>query len=344
MSRVYRLCHACFLALFFVTYLFLSQQPLYQVGSITLSTFIPPRSTISTSSAAVSSFSQPFLVSSGYGLFRMMTGVSTDQWPAGVSGVSGAPPSLVSRPEIQIEGYDSSTDSWKTVPFSYKPSGAFHMPRFVAPHQPRLDWQMWFAALSDYSRQPWLINLMNKLLQGGDNSADVMKLLDSNQYRLLFTESNNRPLYIRSRLFHLDFTRYNYSWATQQGAAKCVLAQSGNIRDIEHQPWWCESFVAEYTPALERDNGSVKAFLEGNGIVSRDPQNEDQKLKFCLRSSISFAHITHRGSSNDHDKGAAATTSDFYYYDFMDKIVLLMQERLQYLVCNSLRLRKYLTF
>ena len=35
-----------------------------------------------------------------------------------------------------------------------------------APHQPRLDWQMWFAALGRYEHNPWLIHLIYRLLVG----------------------------------------------------------------------------------------------------------------------------------------------------------------------------------
>ena len=336
LTVVYRILHACFLGLFFLTYLYLSQEPLYQVRANTFSTSMPPQSIITTTASTVSSFSRPFLISSGYGLFRMMTGVSQEPPHVGAVGVSGAPPSIVSRPEIQIEGYDASTNSWKTVPFSYKPSGAFHSPRFVAPHQPRLDWQMWFAALSDYSHQPWFIHLIHKLLQGGDYSADVVKLLDSYQYSLLFPEPNGRPLYVRARLFHLDFTRNNNSWVKQQCALeKSILAQQ-KLQTERKQPWWYETFVTEYTPALERDNGSVKAFLEGNGIISRYAQNENQKLKHCFHSAMA------NNKTGESDSSDVRNTVSSDPLGVSDKLIFLLHERLQYLVCNSLNIRKYL--
>jgi len=34
----------------------------------------------------------------------------------------------------------------------------------TAPHQPRLDWQMWFAALASYQNNPWFLNLVYRLL------------------------------------------------------------------------------------------------------------------------------------------------------------------------------------
>ena len=35
---------------------------------------------------------------------------------------------------------------------------------YTAPHQPRLDWQMWFAALGSYQHNPWFLNLVYRLL------------------------------------------------------------------------------------------------------------------------------------------------------------------------------------
>jgi hypothetical protein len=70
-------------------------------------------------------------------------------------------------------------------------------PRFVAPHQPRLDWQMWFAALSSYRSQPWFQNFLVRLLQG---SPDVLALLQRNPF------PDHPPRYIRSRLYDYRFT------------------------------------------------------------------------------------------------------------------------------------------
>ena len=67
----------------------------------------------------------PFMLSNSYGLFRTMT---------------------TTRPEIEIEESEDG-ETWRAVAFRYKPGDPGRAPRFVAPHMPRLDWQMWFAAL-----------------------------------------------------------------------------------------------------------------------------------------------------------------------------------------------------
>ncbi len=83
---------------------------------------------------------------SSYGLFRRMTGVG-------------------GRPEVIIEGSDSLNGPWKEYHFMYKPGNLSQAPQFVLPHQPRLDWQMWFAALGSYEHNPWFISLLYRLLE-----------------------------------------------------------------------------------------------------------------------------------------------------------------------------------
>lgn len=88
-------------------------------------------------------------LSNGYGLFRRMTGVG-------------------GRPEVVVEyTYDDVTENenptWHELEFLYKPGNLSRAPPFVAPHQPRLDWQMWFAALGSSSHNPWFINFIYRL-------------------------------------------------------------------------------------------------------------------------------------------------------------------------------------
>lgn len=48
----------------------------------------------------------------------------------------------------------------------YKPGNVSAVPPVVTPHQPRLDWQMWFAALGPHTQSPWFSSLVRRLLQG----------------------------------------------------------------------------------------------------------------------------------------------------------------------------------
>jgi hypothetical protein len=117
---------------------------------------------------------QPFEIINRYGLFAVMT---------------------TTRPEIIIEGSDDRV-TWKEYSFRYKPGNLHRDLPFVAPHQPRLDWQMWFAALGNYQESPWMQSLMYRLLRG---DASVLALLDPPPF-------HKPPRYIRALLYMYDFT------------------------------------------------------------------------------------------------------------------------------------------
>lgn len=118
----------------------------------------------------------PFRSINSYGLFAVMT---------------------PSRPEIVVEG-SRDGKTWTAYQFKYKPQELDRRPRFVAPHQPRLDWQMWFAALGDYRGNPWFVNFCVRLLQA---KPEVLALLSKNP----FPESP--PLYIRAVVYDYRFTK-----------------------------------------------------------------------------------------------------------------------------------------
>src|SRR5262245_63506302 len=74
------------------------------------------------------------------------------------------------RDEIIIEGsYDGV--EWREYEFRYKPGDIAREPRWNIPHQPRLDWQMWFAALEDPRRLVWFSRFLERLLQNEDRKS-----------------------------------------------------------------------------------------------------------------------------------------------------------------------------
>ena len=75
-------------------------------------------------------------------------------------------------------------------------SKIFHC--FSVPHQPRLDWQMWFAALGSYQYNPWFISLIDKLL---NNKKDVLALLAKNPFH------ERAPQFIKSTLYLYGYTK-----------------------------------------------------------------------------------------------------------------------------------------
>ncbi len=141
----------------------------------------------------------PFDSLNSYGLFAMMT---------------------TERPEIIIEGSDDGK-TWLPYEFRYKPGDLKRPPAFVAPHQPRLDWQMWFAALSDYQQNRWFVNFCLRLLQG---APEVLALMEKNPF------PDAPPRYIRAQLYEYIFTDLKERRA--DGA------------------WWRREYKGEYLPAI----------------------------------------------------------------------------------------------
>ena len=102
-----------------------------------------------------------------------------------------------SRPEIIVEGSNDRI-TWETYDFRWKPGELTDAPKWVAPHQPRLDWQMWFAALQgSYQRTPWFLDFMGALLQG---KPEVLQLLAENPF------PDAPPRYVRAVLYDYHFT------------------------------------------------------------------------------------------------------------------------------------------
>ena len=119
----------------------------------------------------------------GYGLFRVMT---------------------TQRFEIVIEG-GADTVHWREYRFRWKPGDPARHPAFVAPHMPRLDWQMWFAALDPEGARDWLVPLLRRLLEG---TPEVVTLLGENPF------PSAPPRYVR-----LVYYRYRFSTPTERATS-----------------------------------------------------------------------------------------------------------------------------
>ena len=134
-----------------------------------------------------------------YGLFAVMT---------------------TTRSEIIIEGSDDG-QNWKAYEFPYKPGDVNRHLSWVAPYQPRLDWQMWFAALSNYQENRWFSQLMLNVLQG---SKDVLGLLRTNPF------PDKPPHFLRARIYDYQFSDF----ATRR--------ETGAI--------WTRRYLGEYFPTV----------------------------------------------------------------------------------------------
>lgn len=94
----------------------------------------------------------PFSTINNYGAFAVMT---------------------KERVEIVFEGSDEAQTSWQPYELPHQPGDVTRRPGFVAPWQPRLDWQMWFASLGSCQHNIWVLQLQQRLLQG---TPEVLRL------------------------------------------------------------------------------------------------------------------------------------------------------------------------
>jgi len=146
---------------------------------------------------------EAFRIVNGYGLFRVMT---------------------KDRREIVIEGSADGID-WKPYEFKWKPGDLNRTPGWCAPHQPRLDWQMWFAALSSYQQNPWFVQTVIALLHG---KPKVTALFEKNPF------PETPPRFIRA-----TFYRYRFTTADER-------RQTG--------AWWKRQELGEYLPSVSLED------------------------------------------------------------------------------------------
>ena len=141
---------------------------------------------------------EPLRMVSSYGLFAVMT---------------------TERNEIIIEGSEDGAE-WREYEFRYKPGNLARRPPWNIPHQPRLDWQMWFAALDDPRRVNWFPHFLERLLE---NEPSVTALLQKNPF------ADKPPQYIRAQF-------YDYTFSSGE--------------ELRRGLWWRRRSVGLYFPAV----------------------------------------------------------------------------------------------
>lgn len=141
----------------------------------------------------------PFHLANRYGIFAVMT---------------------TARYEIIIEGSDDR-QTWKEYIFRYKPSEITRRPRWIAPYQPRLDWQVWFLPFREFYEEEWFQKFLFHLLKG---TPEVLSLLRGNPF------PNIPPKYIRVQLYQYEFSSFK--------------------EKREKGWWWKRKFASSYSPIL----------------------------------------------------------------------------------------------
>lgn len=128
------------------------------------------------------------------------------------------------RHEVIIEGSVDGVE-WKSYAFRHKPGDVKRVPSSVAPFQPRLDWQMWYAGVESPETNPWFTRLVVKLLQG---SKPVLALFEEDPF------PDAPPTYVRATLYRYRFT-------------------TSEERKLDGA-WWRRAMRIEYFPQMRLDS------------------------------------------------------------------------------------------
>jgi len=144
------------------------------------------------------------------------------------------------RREIILEGTRDAQlgpeTRWQAYGFWAKPGDIHRRPAIIAPFQPRLDWQIWFAAMSTIEQEPWLVHLIAKLLE---NDRGVLRLLANNPF------PEGPPTYLRADLYEYHFTRFGDPPGT----------------------WWIRRRLGPYVRPVSRDDPQLRRYLQAYGLA-----------------------------------------------------------------------------
>ena len=144
---------------------------------------------------------EPFRIANQYGLFAVMTN---------------------GRYEIEFQGSNDG-QNWTEYPFRYKPQALNEAPRIYAPYQPRFDWNLWFASLTDWRQDDLALRTEERLLE---NDKDVLSLFRNNPF------PQSPPKYVRAVLWQY--------WFTMREEKR----SAGN--------WWRREYLGQYAPELTK--------------------------------------------------------------------------------------------
>ena len=144
------------------------------------------------------------------------------------------------RYEVVVEGTGDATPGessvWHEYEFRAKPGDVMRRPPQIAPYHLRLDWLMWFAAMSRYTAEPWFVNFMAKLLEG---DRTVLGLLERNPF------PGPPPRWVRARLY-----QYRFTTAAERKTSGA---------------WWHRELVGEWFPEVSMDTPGFRRLLVDQG-------------------------------------------------------------------------------
>jgi hypothetical protein len=138
------------------------------------------------------------------------------------------------RDEVVLQGTSDAVITeasiWKEYEWKCKPGDPMRRPCLITPYHYRLDWLIWFAAMTSYANHPWVVHLGWKLLH---NDPGALSLLETNPF------PDEPPRYVRAELYRYEFTSPN----DDSGA------------------WWKRRRLRGYLPPISADNAELHRFL-----------------------------------------------------------------------------------
>ncbi len=141
------------------------------------------------------------------------------------------------RCEVVVEGTEAdllgADTQWREYEFKGKPTDLNRQPRQIAPYHLRLDWLMWFAAMSNYYDHPWFMAFAAKLLQA---DPPTLSLLERDPF------GGRKPQYVRALL-------YQYNFATPAERKRTGA-------------WWTRQYAGVYLQPVSLRSPELKKFLE----------------------------------------------------------------------------------
>lgn len=153
------------------------------------------------------------------------------------------------RLNVVFEGTDANPPGpqaeWKAYLYLALPVDLKRRPPQVAPYQPRLDWQMWFASMATPEEYPWTLHLIWKLLH---NDPGTLSLFGGNPF------PQKPPHFIRAVLYRYQFARPGNpqgNWWTRQPLGIWLPPFSiddPHLLDILRQFGWLEEAPAHLAP------------------------------------------------------------------------------------------------
>jgi hypothetical protein len=197
----------------------------------------PPRAGRVRRVLAVAGFASVLLLTTGAALLRLSLPIP-DAWrsllavaaPLGSFNAYGLFAVMTKdRPEIEIEGTRDG-ETWLAYEFRWKPDRTDAPPPLVPLHMPRLDWQMWFAALDDCAGSGWFLAFARRLLEA---EPAVLALLARDPF------DGAPPRALRTTLW-----RYRFADAETRRATGA---------------WWVREPLGAFCPTLELVDGALRA-------------------------------------------------------------------------------------